>query len=132
MRKYTYSKQELDRNDINEVIKTLKGELITQGNQIKKFENSLSSKFGSKYCIAVSSGTAALHLAGFALNWQEGDIILTSPITFLASSNAALYHKCSPEFVDIEDQTFPETIRDNFTNCLFDFKYDYDKKNSDT
>jgi len=106
LKKYTYSKQELDRNDINAVIKTLNGELITQGNKIKNFEKSLSSKFGSKYCIAVSSGTAALHLAGFALNWQEGDIILTSPITFLASSNAALYHKCTPEFVDIEDQTY--------------------------
>ena len=64
LKNYTYSKQEIDRNDINEVIKTLKGELITQGNKIIKFEKTLSTKFGSKYCTAVSSGTAALHLAG--------------------------------------------------------------------
>tara|TARA_Y100000741_G_C18060266_1_gene480219 strand:- start:45 stop:314 length:270 start_codon:yes stop_codon:yes gene_type:complete len=86
-----YGKQKIDSKDINEVLKVLKSDTITQGKTILKFEESLKKKFGAKYCSVVSNGTAALHLAGIALNWKKGDIILTSPISFLASANCILY-----------------------------------------
>ena len=63
----SYGRQYLDRSDINSVLKSLKNNLITQGPEIQKFENSLKNKFGSKFCCVVSSGTAALHLSGNAL-----------------------------------------------------------------
>ena len=78
-----YGKQHIDHQDQKAVLETLKSELITQGPKIELFEKLLKSKFGSKYCSAVSSGTAALHLTGLALGWKKNDIILCSPISFL-------------------------------------------------
>ncbi|MDC0449603.1 UDP-4-amino-4,6-dideoxy-N-acetyl-beta-L-altrosamine transaminase [Pelagibacteraceae bacterium] len=101
-----YGRQYLDKYDINAVIKSLKGNLITQGPYIKKFEADLSKKFGSKYCAVVSSGTAALHLLGLALKWKKNEIILTTPISFLATSNTILYSGATPEFVDIDKDTY--------------------------
>jgi len=101
-----YGKQSLDFKDIKEVIKVLKTDFITQGNKINEFEKKLTKKFGSKYCTVVSSGTSALHLAGLALNWKKGDIVLTSPISFLASANCILYSKATPDFADIDEKTF--------------------------
>ena len=85
-----YGKQSIDRKDISEVLKVLKSDWLTQGPQINKFELALKKYFGAKYCSVVSNGTAALHLAGLALGWKKGDIVLTSPISFLASSNCIL------------------------------------------
>ena len=101
-----YGRQYLDKYDINAVIKSLKGNLITQGPYIKKFEADLSKKFGSKYCAVVSSGTAALHLLGLALKWKKNEIILITPISFLATSNTILYSGATPEFVDIDKDTY--------------------------
>ena len=80
-----YGKQFIDSKDIFAVQKVLKSHWLTQGPLIKKFEFKLKNYFGSKYCAVVSNGTAALHLAGLALGWKKGDIVLTSPISFLAS-----------------------------------------------
>jgi len=102
----SYGKQFIDSNDIRAVVKTLRGDWLTQGPEVKKFEKALKSKFGAKYCTAVSNGTAALHLVGIALGWKKGDIVLTSPISFLATSNCILYSGAKPDFVDIEDNYF--------------------------
>ena len=101
-----YGRQYIDSNDIRAVTKILKRSLITQGPEIEKFENALKLKFGAKYCTAVSNGTAALHLAGLALGWKKGDIILTTPISFLATANCILYSGATPDFVDIDDFTY--------------------------
>ena len=101
-----YGKQFIDSKDINSVIKVLKGNWLTQGPMVQKFEDAIKLNFGSRYCTAVSSGTAALHLVGLALGWQRGDVILTSPISFLATSNCILYSGAKPVFIDIEDSHF--------------------------
>ena len=102
----TYGRQFIDSKDIQAVTKALKSKLITQGPTILKFENSLKLKLGFKYAIALSSGTAALHLIGLAMGWKKGDVILTTPISFLATSNAIVYSGATPEFVDFENTFF--------------------------
>lgn len=101
---YTYNKQFIDNSDINALIKTLKSEFITQGNQVNKFEKSLKSFFKSRYATAVSSGTAALHLSGLALGWSKNDIVITSPLSFLATANCVIMCGAKPEFVDIDNK----------------------------
>ena len=102
----TYGKQSIDNKDIKSVIKVLKGDLITQGPKVDEFESVLKKKFGAKYSCAVSSGTAALHLTALALGWQPGDVVITSPITFLASANAITYTGSIPDFVDIDPHKY--------------------------
>ena len=97
----SYGKQSITKEDIEAVVEVLKNDFLTQGSQIEKFENSLKSYFGDKYCSVVSNGTAALHLSSHALGWKEGDIIITSPITFLATANCIVYSGSIPDFVDI-------------------------------
>ena len=106
MKKFTYAKQQINILDIKNVIYSLKSELITQGKEINNFEKNLSKVLGSKHCSLVSSGTAALHLSGYALNWKPNDFIITSPISFVASSNAAIYHGSTPIFVDIDNKSY--------------------------
>ena len=102
----SYGRQYVDNNDIKAVVKVLKGDWLTQGPQVKRFEKLLNSKFGSKYCTALSSGTAALHLVAIALGWKKGDIILTTPISFLATSNSILHCHATPVFIDIDKNSF--------------------------
>ncbi len=107
-----YGKQSIDQEDINAVKSVLEGDWLTQGPNVATFENSLKSYFKSNYACAVSNGTAALHLAGLALGWSENDIIITSPLTFLASANAIIYCGATPDFVDIDPLTY--TLDVNF------------------
>tara|TARA_Y100000741_G_scaffold229201_1_gene175073 strand:- start:301 stop:1446 length:1146 start_codon:yes stop_codon:yes gene_type:complete len=102
---YNYGKQNINNEDIKSIIKVLKSDFITQGQEIKKFEKNLTSYFGSKYSTAVSSGTAALHLIGLSLGWKKGDIIFCSPITFMSSVNSVLYCSATPDFIDIDKDT---------------------------
>jgi len=102
----SYGKQSIDKSDIDSVIDVLNSDWLTQGPAVKTFENDLNHYFGSKYCCAVSNGTAALHLTGLALDWQVGDIIITSPITFLATANCIHYVGATPDFVDINPQSY--------------------------
>ena len=95
-----YGKQFIDVKDIKFVTKALQDNYITQGKYVKLFEDKLSEKF-SKYACVVSNGTAALHLALRAINVKKNDLVLASPITFVASTNAALYCKAKVDFVDI-------------------------------
>ena len=101
-----YGRHYLDSDDIGSVVKTLKSDFITQGPYIKKFENALKKKIKSKYCSVLSSGTAALHLVGLSLGWKPGDIVLTTPISFLSTSNCILYSGATPHFVDIDNLSY--------------------------
>ena len=101
-----YGKQYLDKKDISAVVKVLKSDWLTQGPKVQEFENYLKFFFGAKYCTTVSNGTAALHLAVKAMDWKKGDHIFTTPISFLATSNAILYAGAKPVFVDIDPNTF--------------------------
>ena len=102
----SYGKQFIDKSDIDTVIEVLKGDWLTQGSSVKKFENDLINYFGSKYACVVSNGTAALHLVGIALGWKPGDIIITTPLTFLATANCIAYSGAKPDFVDIDPITY--------------------------
>lgn len=102
----SYGKQSIDQSDIDAIIEVLEGDWLTQGPYVDKFEDSLKSYLGSKYATCVSNGTAALHLTSIALNWNSEDIILTTPITFLATANAIIYANAIPDFVDIDPLTY--------------------------
>lgn len=102
----SYGKQTIDQNDKDKVLEALNSDWLTQGSLVEKFENDLKTYFLAKHCTAVSNGTAALHLTGLALGWKPGDIIITSPITFLASANCIIYSGATPDFVDINPITY--------------------------
>ena len=113
-----YGRQFIDEEDIQEVIKTLKSDFITQGPKIKEFESALCEYTGAKYAVVVSSGTAGLHLACLAIGIQKEDEVITSPITFVASANCVLYCGGKPVFADIQEDTVnidPEEIKNKIT-----------------
>ncbi|RAP38962.1 UDP-4-amino-4,6-dideoxy-N-acetyl-beta-L-altrosamine transaminase [Candidatus Marinamargulisbacteria bacterium SCGC AAA071-K20] len=100
-----YSKQCIDKIDLDKVISTLKSAWITQGPAIKEFEEKVAKRVGAKYAVALSNGTTALHLAYLALGVSKGDEVITSSNSFVATSNAALYCGAKPVFADIESST---------------------------
>ena len=102
----SYGKQTIDQDDIMAVIEILRGDWLTQGPAVEQFESDLKSYFGSNHACVVSNGTAALHLAGLALGWKKGDIVITSPLTFLATANSIVYAGATPDFVDIDPITY--------------------------
>jgi UDP-4-amino-4,6-dideoxy-N-acetyl-beta-L-altrosamine transaminase len=102
----SYGKQTIDQSDIDAVVKVLKSDWLTQGPAVKIFENDLMNYFGSNHACAVANGTAALHLTGLALGWQAEDIVITTPITFLATANCIVYAGATPDFVDIDPVTY--------------------------
>jgi len=95
-----YGKQSIDENDVATVVETLNSNYLTTGPKVQEFEVALSEYCGAKYCVAVSNGTAALHLASLVL-LKKGDKVLTTPNSFLATSNSILYAGAKPIFVDI-------------------------------
>lgn len=114
-----YGRQTIDEEDIQSVVNVLKGDYLTTGPYVKEFEEKVASHVGAKYDVAVSSGTAALHMACFAAGIKEGDEVIVSPITFAASANAVLYCGGTPVFVDIDPLTYnidPEKIEEKITN----------------
>lgn len=110
MKTIPYGHQYIDQQDINSVVKVLKADWLTQGPVVKNFEEALCEYTGAKYAVAVSNGTAALHLAMMALNIGKGDEILTSPITFAASANCAVYVGAHPKFIDINDSSYQMNV----------------------
>jgi len=96
-----YGKQNINSKDIKSVIKSLKSNFLTQGPIVEKFEKKISKFLKSKYCIGVSSGTSALEIVAKVLNWKKNDIIIVSPITFLATANCIEKTGATPYFVDI-------------------------------
>ena len=101
-----YNRQFIDQKDVNLVIKALKSPLITQGPYIYKFEKAFAKELKCKYALAVSSGTAALHLIAISLGWKKNDIIICSSNTFIATAASVEYCNASLKFTDIEEQTF--------------------------
>ena len=100
-----YGRHSITENDISEVLQTLRSENLTQGEKIDEFENSVARKVGSKYAIAVNSATSALHLSCLALGVTNNDWVWTSPISFVASANCALYCGSKIDFVDVNPFT---------------------------
>jgi len=113
-----YGRHLVDDEDIDAVIKVLKSDRITQGPKIKEFEEKIAFRCGAKYAVAVSNGTAALHIACLAAGIKERDEVITSPITFVASANCILYCGGKPVFADIQNDTInidPVEIKDKIT-----------------
>lgn len=101
-----YGKQYIDDSDIEAVMKVLQSSFLTTGPKIEEFEKKLCDITGAKYAVAISSGTAALHAACFAADIKEGDEVITTPITFVASANCILYCRGVPIFADIDPNTW--------------------------
>ena len=97
-----YGQQSIDQSDISAVKEVLESDWLTQGPAIDRFENKLKEICHANYAVAVSSATAALHIACLALGLGEGDYLWTSANTFVASANCGLYCGASVDFVDIE------------------------------
>jgi len=123
--KISYGKQSIDQSDVNTVLKALADNWLTQGPAIQNFENDLANYFGSNFSCAVANGTAALHLAALSLGWKKGDVIITSPNTFLATANCILYTGATPEFADIDPTSYtldPNLVEEKIKNCLSEGK----------
>jgi len=109
-----YGHQWIDEDDIEEVVKVLRSDWITTGPKIEEFENALCKYIGCEYAVAVNSGTSALDIAVQSIGLPDGSEVITTPFTFVATSNAILYNNLKPVFADICSDTFnidPDEIR---------------------
>lgn len=112
--KIYYGHQYIDEADIQAVVEVLKSDTITCGPKITELEEKLCRITGAKYAVVCSNGTAALHMACMAAGAGEGDEVITTPITFAASANCALYCGARPVFADINEETYnidPEEVK---------------------
>ncbi|MDO4294243.1 MAG: UDP-4-amino-4,6-dideoxy-N-acetyl-beta-L-altrosamine transaminase [Eubacteriales bacterium] len=117
-KKFFYGHQYLDEADYQAVLGVLKSDALTCGPKITELEEKICRITGAKYAVAVSNGTAALHVACLAAGIGEGDEVITTPITFAASANCALYCGARPVFADIDEKTWnidPESVRAHVT-----------------
>ena len=117
--KIYYGKQWIDEADIEEVIKVLRSDFLTCGPKVAELERELEKYTGAKHAVAVSNGTAALHCACMAAGIGAGDEVITTPLTFAASANCALYCGAKPVFADVNPDTYnidPESVR----KCITD------------
>ena len=105
-----YGKQNVNKSDIDAVVEVLQSDYLTQGPVVPRFEASVSAYTGAKFAVAVNSATSALHLACLALEVGPGDVVWTSPITFVASANCAVYCGAKVDFVDIDPLTYNISI----------------------
>ena len=106
MKPIPYGRQNITQQDIDAVVEVLKDDYLTQGPKIAAFENNFANYVGAKYAVAVSNGTAALHLCTLALNVKPGDKVITTPITFAASANCVRYAGGEIVFADINPETY--------------------------
>ncbi len=116
--KISYGRQCIEDDDIQAVTDVLKSDYLTCGPKVDELERALCDYTGAKYAVAVSNGTAALHCACIAAGIGPGDEVITTPITFAASANCALYCGATPVFADIDPDTYnisPESIREHIT-----------------
>ena len=105
MKKISYARQDVNDSDINAVISVLRSDWLTQGPVLPKFEATIADYCGALHAVAVNSATSALHIACLALEVGEGDYVWTTPITFVATANCALYCGAKVDFVDIDPKT---------------------------
>ena len=113
-----YSRQWIGEEEIAAVTAVLSEERITQGPKIREFEERFAEAVGARYAVAVSSGTGALHLTALALGLKQGDEVITTPLSFLATANAVLYTAAKPVFADVEPHTLclnPEEVEKRVT-----------------
>src|SRR5271157_5028334 len=118
MKQIPYATQWIEEDDSLAVANALRSSNLTQGQLVEEFEKSVAQYCGAKYAVAVSSGTAALHIACLAAGISAGDEVITSANTFVASANCILYCGGKPVFADIEADTGiidPIDIRKNIT-----------------
>ena len=101
-----YGRQDIDQSDIDAVVAVLKSDFVTQGPTVPAFENAVTNRCGAQHGVAVNSATSALHLACLALGVGKGDAVWTSPVTFVASANCAVYCGAEVDFVDIDPKTY--------------------------
>lgn len=101
-----YGRQDIDENDIAAVVEVLRSNLLTQGPVVPTFERSVADYCGARHAVAVNSATSALHIACLALGVAKGDVVWTTPITFVASANCAVYCGATVDFVDIDPRTY--------------------------
>lgn len=116
--KIYYGRQWIDEDDIQAVCDVLRSDYITCGPKVDEMERALEEYIGANYAVAVSNGTAALHCACIAAGIGEGDEVITTPLTFAASANCALYCGAKPVFADINPETYnidPESIKAHIT-----------------
>lgn len=114
-----YGKQSIDESDIEAVVQVLKSDYLTTGPKVAEFEKKVADYVGARYAVAVSNGTAALHIACLAAGIGEGDEVITTPITFAASANCVLYCGGTPVFADINPVTYniePTEIEKHITS----------------
>lgn len=113
-----YGTQSISEEDIQAVVDVLRSDYLTTGPTVSEFEKKVADYVGAKYAVAVANGTAALHIACLAAGITNGDEVITTPITFAASANCALYCGAKPVFADIEADTYnisPEDIEAKIT-----------------
>lgn len=113
-----YGRQSISEEDIQAVVDVLRSDWLTQGPAVEAFEQAVAEYCGAKYAVAVANGTAALHLAALAAGFGDGDEVITSPITFVASANCIVYAGATPVFADIDAHTYcidPKKIADKLT-----------------
>lgn len=106
-----YGRQSINQQDIDAVVDVLKSDFLTQGPQVPAFEQSVAAYCGAKYAFAVNSATSALHIACLVLELGKGDILWTSPVTFVASANCARYCGAEVDFVDIDARTYNMSVQ---------------------
>ncbi|MCR5590533.1 MAG: UDP-4-amino-4,6-dideoxy-N-acetyl-beta-L-altrosamine transaminase [Lachnospiraceae bacterium] len=114
-----YGRQCVEEDDIKSVAETLRSPLITCGPKVDELEKKLCEITGAKYAVAVSNGTAALHVACLAAGIGPGDEVITTPLTFAASANCAFYCGAKPVFADVDPETYnisPESIKEHITD----------------
>jgi len=114
-----YGRQTIDEDDIQAVVEALRSDFLTTGPKVSEFEKIVADYVGAKYAVAISNGTAALHAACYTAGIKEGDEVITTPITFTASSNAVLYCGGTPIFADIDPVSYnidPSDIRKKVTS----------------
>jgi UDP-4-amino-4,6-dideoxy-N-acetyl-beta-L-altrosamine transaminase len=119
MKQYSYGHQSISESDINAVVKAMRSNFLTQGPLVKKFEETLCQYTGAKYAVVVTNGTVALHLAVSALEIESDNEVITSPNTFLASANCAVYVGGKVRFADIDQATAnidPKNIEKQITS----------------
>ena len=115
MNKIPYGRQDITKEDEVAVLAALRGDFLTQGPHVEQFEELFAEYVGSKYAVAVTNGTAALHLAALSLGVSKGDRVIVPANTFVASANCILYCGGEVEFVDIDEKTFcidPQKLED--------------------
>lgn len=105
-----YGRQDIDQADVDAVVAVLRSDFLTQGPLVPAFEKAVGDYCGARFAVAANSATSALHIACLALGVTKGDLVWTSPITFVASANCALYCGARVDFVDIDPRTYNMSV----------------------